>query len=454
MAEWGLQQWLLADAVSWRWLLQVVLLSATLSLASVVLFHGDPRSRRGLGVVAVIALFLLPIILLVWQPRWQIGVHQLPALPNIVNVPMVLFQGWLLLVGIASVVFFRQVHRIRQRLAQQPLYRQPDSLQMVAELAQRLRIKTPTLRLGDNCCATSIGQPLIIVPASFTSWEPQVRRAVLAHELVHLARRDDRWLLGLQLVWRWYLFCPWLGVLYHHFVQAIEQSCDDCAAELVGGRPQYLAGLAKAALAEQSDRPASTSLTYMVQNGLLQRTQRLLQRSRFFEIQAGPLAAISSVGLTLVVLLTTFELVPAVQQVHAIPLTPMHMTPMHSRGLVLAETLDHLETQQPIVEVHNSSNAPQERFTPMTIYPGMALLDGLEGQVRVRYGVAADGSVVHAQVHSAQPEKLFNEAALRAVRQTVYEPDHATGLPGASTTFEKQFVFRLERSRRRTGGYR
>ena len=109
MADWALVQWLMADAVSWRWVLQVLLLSAGLSIASVLVFRGDPRSRRGLGIVAVLLLLILPILLLVWQPRWQIGLQHIPVLPDIANVPTVLFQGWLLLAGLVSFLFIRQV---------------------------------------------------------------------------------------------------------------------------------------------------------------------------------------------------------------------------------------------------------------------------------------------------------------------------------------------------------
>ena len=461
MAEWGLQ-WLLADALSWRWVLQVLLLSAGLSLASAIFFTSDPRSRRGLGVVAVVLLLVLPLVLLIWQPRWQIGVHQLLPLPwvdRLPNVPMVLLQGWLILVLTVSVHFLRQVRAVRAQLDQMPPFRDSASQLVCEQLAQRLGIATPALRVGKACCATSIGSQLVLVPRSFSSWAPAVQRAVLAHELVHLARRDDRWLVGLQLVWRWYLFCPWLAVLYNRFVRAIEESCDDQAAELVGGRAPYLNGLAAAALAEQTlsaDRPTSNSLSYMAQSGLIQRTQRLLERNRFFEIQAGPLAAGTSLGLIALLLLTTFELVPAVKQIQAIPLATSPVLsaysaqdPVETSWVVVRDVTNELAKDR------DKSTSRIASFTPTTIYPGRALLNGIEGTVHVRYAVAADGSVVNARVQSATPKKLFNEAALRAVRQTVYAPDHATGLPGASVTLEKQFVFRMrtaDRNHERVGG--
>jgi TonB family protein len=80
------------------------------------------------------------------------------------------------------------------------------------------------------------------------------------------------------------------------------------------------------------------------------------------------------------------------------------------------------------------SQAPRaERYSPAIIYPGRALVHGVEGEVLVEFGIAADGTTVQPQVvRSTHPEYL-DRAALRAARQTVYDTDHKTSFSGVKT---------------------
>lgn len=55
-------------------------------------------------------------------------------------------------------------------------------------------------------------------------------------------------------------------------------------------------------------------------------------------------------------------------------------------------------------------------------YPRGAERRGVEGTVTVRYSVAADGSVLEAEVVEADPAGVFDRAALSAVREWRFEP--------------------------------
>ena len=64
-------------------------------------------------------------------------------------------------------------------------------------------------------------------------------------------------------------------------------------------------------------------------------------------------------------------------------------------------------------------------------YPPLAKAERIEGAVVVRYGVSADGRVINARVDSAEPEGVFEDAALAAVRSWRYNPALKDGEPVA-----------------------
>jgi len=68
------------------------------------------------------------------------------------------------------------------------------------------------------------------------------------------------------------------------------------------------------------------------------------------------------------------------------------------------------------------------RFVAPT-YPPQALSRGLEGEVRVRITVDTEGRVVGAQVLSATPAGVFDQAAVNAVRKWRFEPVVKGGRP-------------------------
>jgi len=61
------------------------------------------------------------------------------------------------------------------------------------------------------------------------------------------------------------------------------------------------------------------------------------------------------------------------------------------------------------------------------IYPADARAAGIQGDVILRYDVAADGTVRNAQIESADPPGVFDEAALAAVRSWKYNPQIKAG---------------------------
>ena len=326
-----------------------------------------------------------------------------------------------------------------------------QALEMSLAYSEQLRIVPPSIVRGDQCSASSIGRKLIVVPEAFGAWPETAQRSVIAHELVHLRRCDDRFMVALQLIARCYPFCPWLHLLYQRFVFAIEEACDERAAELIGSRALYLEGLAEAALRDGGgdyvrgeyvrnegarlqthQAPAATLINAHHPSSFIRRLHRLLEKQKFFEVQSGALAAGTGIGLVVLAACTTFEFVDLPERYRmsvvsveprVVAKTPKRVAAIEHEVRVISKLPEHMKSRD-------------ERLTPAVIYPGRALLENIEGEVLIEFGIAADGTTVQPSVVRSTHPKYLDRAAIRAVEQTVYRTDYKnykeTGFSGVA----------------------
>jgi TonB family protein len=63
------------------------------------------------------------------------------------------------------------------------------------------------------------------------------------------------------------------------------------------------------------------------------------------------------------------------------------------------------------------------------VYPDSARAAGIEGQIVLQIVIDEQGRVTDVQVLSARPPGLFDEAAVMAIRQWIYEPARSGGQP-------------------------
>ena len=88
--------------------------------------------------------------------------------------------------------------------------------------------------------------------------------------------------------------------------------------------------------------------------------------------------------------------------------------------------------------------APIASFPPR--YPREALLQGVEGWVRIQFTVEADGSVSNPDVIDAHPRRgLFDQAALDALAKWRYEPATRDGQPIATPGRQMTIEFRINK---------
>lgn len=134
-------------------------------------------------------------------------------------------------------------------------------LQRVPWLMRHQNLTSP-LTLG-------VLNPVVIVPHTFDQWSDAQRAMILLHEAEHIARRDVRRRLALELLWAVFWFHPMFPFALKRYDLEVEMACDD--AVLRAGYPSQ--DYAELLLAEaRASRSAGKSLR--------KRIKALLQRER------------------------------------------------------------------------------------------------------------------------------------------------------------------------------
>lgn len=90
----------------------------------------------------------------------------------------------------------------------------------------------------------------------------------------------------------------------------------------------------------------------------------------------------------------------------------------------------------------NQQASPAFRVDPT--YPTDAARDGIEGWVKLAYTVAANGSVTDIQVLDAQPKRMFDRAARRALGKWKYKPKMEDGKPISQGNMQVVLEFKLD----------
>lgn len=153
--------------------------------------------------------------------------------PAWVRAPGVLEKGAMLL-WLAGAVFvlFGSARRVLpfQRLVTRSAHAPRGLSREVREVAERLGVRAPEVRLVAGVASPSVwclGRPRLLWPARAGGADaPRARRALIAHELAHLARRDH-WVSWLEipaaaLAW-WNPLFWWIRGRIRHYA---ELSCD------------------------------------------------------------------------------------------------------------------------------------------------------------------------------------------------------------------------------------
>jgi HEAT repeat protein/beta-lactamase regulating signal transducer with metallopeptidase domain len=163
----------------------------------------------------------------------------------------------------------------RRQLTGTPLNTSLDELRRATGVRRQVRLTT-TASLSSPL---ALGLAEICIPeAALTELDQEQQRAMLAHELAHLARLDPLWLAAISVVERIFFIQPLNRLARHRMQEAAEYLCDDWAVRRTGSS----LGLAKClvTVAEWLDAaPATTPVAGMAENRshLVARVRRLIE---------------------------------------------------------------------------------------------------------------------------------------------------------------------------------
>jgi beta-lactamase regulating signal transducer with metallopeptidase domain len=148
-------------------------------------------------------------------------------------------------------------------------------------LRRELRIDGPVLLLESSGIATpaTVGwrRPAILLPPTWRAWNDVERRAVLAHELAHIAQHDfATWLIARAAI-AVHFYHPLVRWFAGRLQLDQELSADAAAADLLGDRRQYLRTLASLALATPTHRLAGPARAFIPGRSLLVRRVEMLR---------------------------------------------------------------------------------------------------------------------------------------------------------------------------------
>lgn len=131
------------------------------------------------------------------------------------------------------------------------------------------------------------------------------------------------------------------------------------------------------------------------------------------------------------------------------PKAPPRITP--SADPVLA-----INTAPPVImdnvgnDINTTINRPTGEASPIVRinpkYPTSAARDGIEGWVQLSFNISPTGEVIDATVIDAEPKRIFDREALRAIKRWKYRPKVIEGVAQLQTNQTVQLDFKLDNS--------
>jgi beta-lactamase regulating signal transducer with metallopeptidase domain len=148
--------------------------------------------------------------------------------------------------------------------------------------------RAPRLSVAEGLSSPlALARGEVVVPArALGELARDEQRALLAHELAHLARRDPHWLAALGVVERVFWFQPLLRAASRRAGAAAELCCDEAAARWTGAGVALARCLASVAGWVGARAPERVAVAMAARgSALVERVERLLapQRARAFE---------------------------------------------------------------------------------------------------------------------------------------------------------------------------
>ncbi|HUP21222.1 MAG TPA: M56 family metallopeptidase [Gemmatimonadota bacterium] len=324
----------LAQPVAEASLRASIALGAVLVLRRLLVDRTSARARRALILAAVLAVPLLPLAEVALPGialEWAGPVHLTPltgsldrpgadaaplaALPSlaVVAAAVWLFGAVVMLARLGAGLF----GAARTVGASAPVA-DPAWLDERDRLAARLGLgRRPSLRLAREervPMAWGIRRPAILVPPSALGWSAARRRAVLAHELGHLARREPLARIAAEAVRAIHWFDPLLRRAVARLRAESELAADEVAIGLGIDPRDYADHLVALAREKWAAPPGGFATAFAEPGGLDGRVEAILAAGvsdgRRLGAPRAALAGVAAIGLAAVLLTALPRITP------------------------------------------------------------------------------------------------------------------------------------------------
>ena len=117
---------------------------------------------------------------------------------------------------------------------------------------------------------------------------------------------------------------------------------------------------------------------------------------------------------------------------------PGFSLPVTAHGPVVTMTAPSLTAQATV----DKTATPLVRIEPK--YPPAAARDGINGWVQLRFNIQPDGRVSDIAVLAAEPRRVFDQEAIRALRNWKYQPKLENGRAVMQSDLVVQLDFQLD----------
>lgn len=131
------------------------------------------------------------------------------------------------------------------------------------------------------------------------------------------------------------------------------------------------------------------------------------------------------------------------------PKAPPRVTPSNEPITAISTAppivIDRLgDDMKQIIARPTGDASPIVRINPK--YPTTAARDGIEGWVQLSFNVSPTGEVIDATVVNAEPKRIFDREALRAIKRWKYRPKVIEGVAQLQIGQTVQLDFKLDSS--------
>jgi len=439
-----------------------VIVSTLILLAAHAIVHRlrarSAAERHLLWATSLAAAATLPLLALLfprWEPEWaRLGDDWPAALA--VWTPWAPAQGadvvvratgveaasweaarWLLPMWVAGtcvalLLMARDVAKLIRLVRDADLLSDRRCAALCRTAARRLGLsRVPVLLVSRHAVMPmtwGLRRPCIMLPASALDWSTERVRAVLTHELAHVARAD--WLTHLiaQLACAVYWFHPLFWSAERALGRETELAADDEALGAGVEPSQYAADMLEIVRASGADDLSRPAMAMARTKPLERRIAALLQpaanRARVSRRSAVMTAAVSVAVVVPLATLTASGALDVDVRTVAVPAAIQFTSAGPAPAAPMVRGREGAPPRRLVV-------LPEiEEYTTPPLYSDEARRRGVEGIVTLAFHVDASGGVSRARVLRGLGSGL-DQNALVALRQWRFRPGRHDGVPAA-----------------------